>query len=674
VCGNKASGPEACTFKCFQGHTSLTCGKCKSSFQDKCKEVSLKIEEAYKQHEELYCSKFNKGRAEKLVSNTLSKLSPNAREQKKQFDRAESSGALLCPADAPDDRSMLVPYCAHVLTPLNLEKQEDANGKRNKPSASKSKLSPEEEASKQTAAPLVDDADLILIQPAQSSSAEGADDVLARGTARMKKKQGKSKNQRQRIHLLEAYQDFDDSGAEDSTPVSNRHRAAFAALQSPTLRSWVPPEPTRRDIDELADMLKIDAVEARKLLTAAGGSPEAAVTAFFAKNAATATDEPNDQPARSGTTSTPVTQQESFARVAALPADAQSRGTSASSTAKAALPADAQSRGTSASSSTAKAHSSDASGCAARDLPPPGRPPPPLVPQGWKAQWCAAENKYYYWNQKTFDTQWAVPTDDVAAPERGQVQAQSPKGASAAAAVAPAARPASPVGPRISQALVEELSNITGCSPQESIEYLVGSSGNLEAAVRAAGANQKTSKGASSLRSSNAGTNGARAVEPPPCTPKLTAAYETEYLCVQNWQPTRNAADAAVCLSLVHGERMRVAWTDEKQDGWAYVEIVGSDVKGYCPQAILVPAPPAPKPLAVGDRFRVRVSFREPQHEKGYVPVEPGDEVIVEHQVEEPVVWAYVTRTASHLAPAQRGWLPVCVLYDSMGCGPARAG
>ncbi|KAI9814042.1 MAG: hypothetical protein M1827_003506 [Pycnora praestabilis] len=45
------------------------------------------------------------------------------------------------------------------------------------------------------------------------------------------------------------------------------------------------------------------------------------------------------------------------------------------------------------------------------DFAPPSGPPPPRVPEGWKAQWNAQYNEWFYVNVHTKQSQWDKPTE-----------------------------------------------------------------------------------------------------------------------------------------------------------------------------------------------------------------------------------------------------------------------
>ncbi|KAI4221761.1 MAG: hypothetical protein L6R36_006655, partial [Xanthoria steineri] len=44
------------------------------------------------------------------------------------------------------------------------------------------------------------------------------------------------------------------------------------------------------------------------------------------------------------------------------------------------------------------------------DFAPPSGPPPPRVPEGWKAQWNEQYHEWFYVNLHTKVSQWDLPT------------------------------------------------------------------------------------------------------------------------------------------------------------------------------------------------------------------------------------------------------------------------
>src|SRR5262245_47806311 len=50
------------------------------------------------------------------------------------------------------------------------------------------------------------------------------------------------------------------------------------------------------------------------------------------------------------------------------------------------------------------------------DYAPPSGPPPPKVPEGWKAVWNSQYNEWFYVNIYTKQSQWDKPTEPTYAP------------------------------------------------------------------------------------------------------------------------------------------------------------------------------------------------------------------------------------------------------------------
>lgn len=71
------------------------------------------------------------------------------------------------------------------------------------------------------------------------------------------------------------------------------------------------------------------------------------------------------------------------------------------------------------------------------DFVPPSGPPPPRVPEGWKAQWNAQYSEWFYVNVHTKQSQWDKPTAP-AYPEGGGAPAGPPPGHAPGARTYPA--------------------------------------------------------------------------------------------------------------------------------------------------------------------------------------------------------------------------------------------
>merc|ERR1711939_955237 len=52
------------------------------------------------------------------------------------------------------------------------------------------------------------------------------------------------------------------------------------------------------------------------------------------------------------------------------------------------------------------------------DFVPPSGPPPPKVPEGWKAQWNEQYSEWFYVNIYTKKSQWDKPTEPVYPPKK----------------------------------------------------------------------------------------------------------------------------------------------------------------------------------------------------------------------------------------------------------------
>ncbi|EKD21010.1 uncharacterized protein L3040_004627 [Drepanopeziza brunnea f. sp. 'multigermtubi'] len=62
------------------------------------------------------------------------------------------------------------------------------------------------------------------------------------------------------------------------------------------------------------------------------------------------------------------------------------------------------------------------------DFTPPSGPPPPKVPEGWKAQWNEQYSEWFYVNIYTKKSQWEKPTEPVYAPPTDGAPAGPPPG------------------------------------------------------------------------------------------------------------------------------------------------------------------------------------------------------------------------------------------------------
>ncbi|KAH9212380.1 hypothetical protein DL95DRAFT_177724 [Leptodontidium sp. 2 PMI_412] len=62
------------------------------------------------------------------------------------------------------------------------------------------------------------------------------------------------------------------------------------------------------------------------------------------------------------------------------------------------------------------------------DFVPPSGPPPPKVPEGWKAQWNDQYNEWFYVNIYTKKSQWEKPTEAVYPPPSDGAPPGAPPG------------------------------------------------------------------------------------------------------------------------------------------------------------------------------------------------------------------------------------------------------
>lgn len=141
------------------------------------------------------------------------------------------------------------------------------------------------------------------------------------------------------------------------------------------------------------------------------------------------------------------------------------------------------------------------------------------------------------------------------------------------------------------------------------------------------------------------------------------------YLCSRTWEP-----DAAFpsAMRILHGERLRVSWTDSERDGWAYGSILGEDEKeGYFPQQMLTLATREPQALVVGRRYFVGEHFQGPPDDGGYLTVAPQSLIEVVHQESDVGTWCYAKLIDLDGSGAcSYGWIPESILCDSFAAEP----
>lgn len=611
---------------------------------------------------------------------TLRKLPLVAREQIRSLEEAEKRGAFLCPTEDQEDRTALAPFCAFVLkaTHGGFESAVGiAEGDENGDGGDCPTPVPPTAASSLTQ-PLHHDEDLVLLK--RGGDEDDGDDADAAGKAgaTTKKKTNKARKEKIVIPIQLAQPEADrpspppgPSSRPPSAPAPSQAHApswpgagaaagvgggvgggiaaawgaaaqqqrlaasAAAASKPPSLGSGPAPEVHGTAATAAASFMN-------RLAQGRGG-----VAASLSTNVAS---EGNSLPAR--------TSIESERREAG--AVRQLVGLCQCSEAKAAQLLESA-RGSVEAACDAffqqSAQPTAASIVAGRGAKPLGgangpsggnnanhgsREPPASthMPEGWQAVWSEEEKDFYYWHVPSNKVQWEVPG-----------------GAKSASHGAPPA-PAKKVAADNSSDLLQQLMNITDCSHEEAKRLLKENAGNLEAAIRAHAA-----------QAGEAASSGSRKVAKP-AKPVPEAIPLGEYVCTQHWQEASAQQDS--CLKLLHGERVRVQWTDNNPGGWALAILVHEPEKrGYCPQAVLALAPPAVKSLPKGSRRVCSEKFEAPKDTLGYLSLAIGDEVVIEHAVEEPCVWAYVSRLRNRRGPGSTdaGWVPVSVLDAHVG-GP----
>jgi hypothetical protein len=128
-----------------------------------------------------------------------------------------------------------------------------------------------------------------------------------------------------------------------------------------------------------------------------------------------------------------------------------------------------------------------------------------------------------------------------------------------------------------------------------------------------------------------------------------------EYICVKHWQPKEEIESG---LTLLQGDRLRVTWTDDCQDGWAYgTSIIDATKEGYFPQQCIALPKRAPCDFVVGQTYAVSDHFQAPQG--GYLSVAPQDIIVVLHQATNDKLWVYATIDGGC---NECGWIPEAVI------------
>lgn len=129
-----------------------------------------------------------------------------------------------------------------------------------------------------------------------------------------------------------------------------------------------------------------------------------------------------------------------------------------------------------------------------------------------------------------------------------------------------------------------------------------------------------------------------------------------EYLCVKHWEPVKEIESG---LTILHGDRLLVTWTDGCKDGWAYGTLVGDDTKeGYFPQQCLRVLKRSPCNLVLGRKYMVCDHFEAPTGALGYLNVYPEDLVTVLHQDPDANPWIYAKKCDCD----EYGWLPEAMI------------
>eukprot|EP00746_Dinoflagellata_sp_MGD_P008220 gnl/MRDRNA2_/MRDRNA2_116430_c0_seq1.p1 gnl/MRDRNA2_/MRDRNA2_116430_c0~~gnl/MRDRNA2_/MRDRNA2_116430_c0_seq1.p1 ORF type:complete len:445 (-),score=95.72 gnl/MRDRNA2_/MRDRNA2_116430_c0_seq1:33-1367(-) len=331
------------------------------------------------------------------------------------------------------------------------------------------------------------------------------------------------------------------------------------------------------------------------------------------------------------------------------------------------------------------------------------QPAEPRMPVGWRAIWKTDDQKYYFWHVPTNFTTYEAPLIqkvlvDVVQAEKYCAEED--------------ARQAY----RLKQ--IHHLANITGSN--ELAQELLEKHHNVEAAVRAhylaktAKARQPKSpigkeqfacgpeactnnsvqglkkawgkakrneagaavtdrvfwtgtpksgvSKASSISAWSKGPGSAASSKAVGSTMSPTVHTGKEYVCSEHWQPQ---PDHEGCISVHHGDRFLITWTDDFTGGWAYGVAVDDKSRiGYIPQSVLK-APQRPiSVIATGEHRKVLEAFQAPQDMGGFVSLHPDDEVTIMH-AGSPCVWVYVDVTRVSEAGEfkfEQGWAPEMVL------------
>lgn len=134
-----------------------------------------------------------------------------------------------------------------------------------------------------------------------------------------------------------------------------------------------------------------------------------------------------------------------------------------------------------------------------------------------------------------------------------------------------------------------------------------------------------------------------------------------QYVCLRHWTPK---AEVENCLTVLHGQRLVVDWTDGQPSGWAFGRFLDDASKaGYISQDLLLACDPAVV-LSAGETCQIVESFHVP--EEGYLTLARGDKVRV-LAAENHYVWAHCELLSSRRPTSKvgsRGWAPEWVLRE----------
>lgn len=348
---------------------------------------------------------------------------------------------------------------------------------------------------------------------------------------------------------------------------------------------------------------------------------------------------------------------------------------------------------------------------AARVPPPPCQPPPPRMERPWTAVWCKEQNEYYFWNTLTNETRWELPQDEkkgagktctqrlVRGKPMEEVDTTASSSSQEGAAVAPnhdvCVAASDQEASDHQKQLISRACNITGVAPDSAQKLLEDHAWKLEEALlsfsqqsaalreekRTAKKTNKTSsepvaaeaileswseataskgKDRKEKDAAAASLQGS-AAEPAPLKRDVHCFPPGQYVCLRHWAPKAEVKD---CLTVLHGQRLVVDWTDGQPSGWAFGRFLDDASKaGYISQDLLLACDPAVV-LSAGETCQIVESFHVP--EEGYLTLARGDKVRV-LAAESHYVWAYCELLSSRRPTAKagsRGWAPEWVLSE----------